>query len=160
MLGKLASSAKESLGVSDLLQAPPGRSGCRMVKVLYLVVEYHAVPRQQIGRGSSDNLWQCYDRRRFCKPRDARLVMRDCKQGYALRERHGGSMDVEESGKRNVVGNLTKNASALLRTRLQKKGLREEFPASSLCAKDCMLSWQGSFRNGYLSWILLYQQIA
>ena len=123
MLGKLASSAKESLGVSDLLQEPLGRSGCRMVKVLYRVVEHHAIPRQQIGRLSSDDLWQCHDRRRFCKPRDARLVMRDCKQGCAWRDRHGGFMDVEESGKRTVVGNLTKNAGALLRVWLQLKGL-------------------------------------
>ncbi len=45
MLGKLASSAKESLGVSDLLQEPLSRSGCRMVKVLYLVVEHHVDPK-------------------------------------------------------------------------------------------------------------------
>ncbi len=32
-------------------------------------------------------------------------------------------MDVEESGKRKVVSNLTKNDGALLRIRLQLKGL-------------------------------------
>ena len=44
MLGKLASSAKESLGVSDLLQEPLSCCGCHRVKILYSVAEHHAVP--------------------------------------------------------------------------------------------------------------------